>query len=566
MDNVKENTSPVEEKEVVSNDDTGVTDTKSVETSEVSVEPSDSMETTNITSDDVYKSEDDTEEYEEADTPEKTFSTDKENDDDKIFSDEEDSVSDDGYGSAYDFFDKALESSDVEVETSEDGTAKVVEDIVEEQPSTNETAKEKVTKKKPSKKEVSNVETISIETTADEQLPSTKLGKNSNLKEADIDDELSDLDELNSSNSKETLRTIERNFYHRKIRNLPFRDEEGKLKKAYEFTKTETFLDESHRQLRRITGIIARAVKFDNGTPYAEVHYNVNGIEGSVYIRVDDMGFHYKEKAKAMLKENLKPNMEGSQVLNLQRKILNELNRKYTTYINNLVGAEIDFLVKDVDTNNLVYGDRREAMLLSRRLNYFPIFNGPARIEEGGVTTARILTVFAQTVILDIHGIIKRVHSNRLTRKPCSNLNELFNQNDKIEVVITALEGVEGVNVNGKNFAEESDKISFNVESVASLREYDEIYEKSKTYASRQVATAEVVGIRENGALNLVFADGVPAICTNYNRNPMPQPRDKVVVTVNEIIRVPSAKQVMVYCTIQRITYRYSNNPNEIRR
>ena len=145
-------------------------------------------------------------------------------------------------------------------------------------------------------------------------------------------------------------------------------------------------------------------------------------------------------------------------------------------------------------------------------------------------------------------------------------MNELFNQNDKIEVVITDLEGIEGINVNGKNFAEESDKISFNVESVASLREYDEIYEKSKTYASRQVATAEVVGIRENGALNLVFADGVPAICTNYNRNPMPQPRDKVVVTVNEIIRVPSARQVMVYCTIQRITYRYSNNPNEIRR
>ena len=382
-----------------------------------------------------------------------------------------------------------------------------------------------------------------------------------------IVEEMSDILSVSDNDDKLSVDRRRNHFVSRSP--LMFRDEEGNVKSPTRFTKMEAILNNSYQNLTPIRGIISRSMYFEGGTPYAEIYFTQDNINasGNVYIRVDEMGFNYTEKAKTMLAEKINDDMTYDEIKETQRNILNELNMQYLRIIDRFVGASVDFIVKGINDENIVFASRRDAMLLNRRINFFPLPNSAsARVNEGSVTNARILVVHRREIIIDVHGYTLSLRKDAVTSYPCNDLRNKFNQNDMLKVVVSNLKGIEDCNVRSPKFGEQSDKVTFSAKTVACVEERKEIFKKSKTYFPNQRVTAEVISINPNGTLYLMFPDGVPAVCPNYRKNPMPQPRDRVVVQIREITRIAKYEKVIIYCQIKRITFRYSNNPNALYR
>ena len=78
--------------------------------------------------------------------------------------------------------------------------------------------------------------------------------------------------------------------------------------------------------------------------------------------------------------------------------------------LSNMLGAEIDFVVKGIDSKTRsVVASRRDAMLKKRQIFYMdPDANSEYRVREGRVAQARIISVADKSIRVELFGVERR--------------------------------------------------------------------------------------------------------------------------------------------------------------
>lgn len=119
-----------------------------------------------------------------------------------------------------------------------------------------------------------------------------------------------------------------------------------------------------------------------------------------------------------------------------------ELAIRQSKIINNMLGSEIDFVVKGIDAKSRsAVASRKEAMLRKRQLFYLtPDNNGTIRITEGSIVEARIIAVTDKVVRTEIFGVECSIPARELTWDWLGNARERFDIGNRLSVKILRIE------------------------------------------------------------------------------------------------------------------------------
>ena len=119
-----------------------------------------------------------------------------------------------------------------------------------------------------------------------------------------------------------------------------------------------------------------------------------------------------------------------------------DLVNRQTRLANNMLGAELDFIVRDLDEGTgSVAASRREAMLRKRQQFYLPFQDGPPMIMPGRVVEARVIAVAPKAVRLEVFGIECSLKARDMTWEWLSDANEKFATGDVVNVMVKKISG-----------------------------------------------------------------------------------------------------------------------------
>ena len=115
-----------------------------------------------------------------------------------------------------------------------------------------------------------------------------------------------------------------------------------------------------------------------------------------------------------------------------------DLMTQYNRLLNNMLGAEIDFIVRGIDSKTRsVVASRREAMLKKRQIFYLDTdADGMRRIYEGRLVQARVIEVAVKVVRVEIFGIDHPILARDLSWDWIGDARERFSVGDRILVRI----------------------------------------------------------------------------------------------------------------------------------
>ena len=195
----------------------------------------------------------------------------------------------------------------------------------------------------------------------------------------------------------------------------------------------------AYRTRRILSGTFGGIEKTDNGKSIAVVEYK---------------GFRIVIPLKEMRME-LPNHITGyayTEWLDQQHKILS-----------NMLGAEIDFVVKGIDSKTRsVVASRRDAMLKKRQIFYMdPDANGEYRVREGRVAQARIISVADKSIRVELFGVETQIVAVDLANEWLGDAHDHFAVGDAVLVRIQKVtrEDVEHITVkaNVKSVSEEKE-------------------------------------------------------------------------------------------------------------
>ena len=115
-----------------------------------------------------------------------------------------------------------------------------------------------------------------------------------------------------------------------------------------------------------------------------------------------------------------------------------DLMMQYNKLLNNMLGAEIDFVVRGIDSKTRsVAASRREAMLKKRQIFYLDADNeGMHRVYEGRLVQARVIAVAKKVVRVEIFGIDYPILARDLSWDWIEDARERFNVGERVHVRI----------------------------------------------------------------------------------------------------------------------------------
>ena len=118
-----------------------------------------------------------------------------------------------------------------------------------------------------------------------------------------------------------------------------------------------------------------------------------------------------------------------------------ELMLRQNKILGNMLGAEIDFIVKGIDSKTRsVVASRREAMLKKRQIFYLDTdAEGMYRIYEGRVVQARVIAVAEKVVRVEIFGVECSIMARDLAWDWIGDAHERFSVGDQILVRIISV-------------------------------------------------------------------------------------------------------------------------------
>ncbi len=115
-----------------------------------------------------------------------------------------------------------------------------------------------------------------------------------------------------------------------------------------------------------------------------------------------------------------------------------DLMTQYNRLLNNMLGAEIDFIVRGIDSKTRsVVASRREAMLKKRQIFYLDMDNdGMYRVYDGRLVQARVIAVAEKVVRVEIFGIDHLILARDLSWDWIGDARERFSVGDRVLVRI----------------------------------------------------------------------------------------------------------------------------------
>lgn len=170
----------------------------------------------------------------------------------------------------------------------------------------------------------------------------------------------------------------------------------------------------SYRSRRILTGMLGGVEETDTGKTLAIVDYK---------------GFRVVIPLKEMLVK-LEKNLKGAEYT--------EMIRRQNKLLSNMLGCEIDFIVKGVEQkSHSVVASRKEAMLKKRQIFYMnQDVSGSYRIYEGRTVQARVIAVVEKAVRIEAFGVECSIMARDLSWDWIGDANERFAVGDQILVKI----------------------------------------------------------------------------------------------------------------------------------
>ena len=174
-----------------------------------------------------------------------------------------------------------------------------------------------------------------------------------------------------------------------------------------------------------LTGVLGGVEKMENGADVAVVHYK---------------GFRIAIPLKEMSVPKSSDQRNFEEYLALQRKFLSKI-----------LGAEIDFIIRGIDSaSHSVVASRKDAMLKKRQTFYIEQdANGLHQIHPGRVVQARIIGVAEKTIRVEIFGVESSIYARDLEWQWIGDAREHYAIGDTILLQILSVirKGIDDIKV-----------------------------------------------------------------------------------------------------------------------
>ena len=137
--------------------------------------------------------------------------------------------------------------------------------------------------------------------------------------------------------------------------------------------------------------------------------------------------------------------------INLKSKDFQEQAVRCNKLLNNMLGAEIDFIVKGIDSKTRsVVASRKDAMLKKQKTFYMETdSNGNYKIYDGRIVQARVLAVAEKGIRVEVFGVECSIMSRHLSWEWIGDARDHYSTGDEILVRILSVdrENVDNINI-----------------------------------------------------------------------------------------------------------------------
>lgn len=190
--------------------------------------------------------------------------------------------------------------------------------------------------------------------------------------------------------------------------------------------------------------------------------------------------------------------------------------------VNNMMGCEVDFIVRGMDAaSHSVVASRRDAMLRKQRTFYLtPGSDGQPQVRPGRLVQARVIAVAEKSIRVEVFGAECSVLARDLSWEWISDAHELYDVGDVILVRVQSVDIQDPGHI----------KVAVDPRSVTE----DRTLEKLRTVKEQSRYAGQVTEVRK-GIIYLRLHNGVNAIAHNCLDSRMPAKKDQVSFVVTHI-------------------------------
>lgn len=179
---------------------------------------------------------------------------------------------------------------------------------------------------------------------------------------------------------------------------------------------------------RILTGMLGGLERTESGHPLAIVYYN----DYRVVIPYSEM----------MMDAPMPLTSEGTEEMDEEEQEYLS-NIRMNKLLNNMLGAEIDFIIKGIENaSRSIVASRREAMLRKRKTFYFDLdpATGTYRIYEGRIVQARIVAVAEKGIRVEAFGVECPIFARNLSFDWVGDAHERYAVGDEVLVRISQID------------------------------------------------------------------------------------------------------------------------------
>lgn len=179
---------------------------------------------------------------------------------------------------------------------------------------------------------------------------------------------------------------------------------------------------------RILTGMLGGLERTESGHPLAIVYYN----DYRVAIPYSEM----------MMDAPMPLTTEGTEEMDEEEQEYLS-NIRMNKLLNNMLGAEIDFIIKGIENaSRSIVASRREAMLRKRKTFYFDLdpATGTYRIYEGRIVQARIVAVAEKGIRVEAFGVECPIFARDLSFDWVGDAHERYAVGDEILIRVNQID------------------------------------------------------------------------------------------------------------------------------
>lgn len=179
---------------------------------------------------------------------------------------------------------------------------------------------------------------------------------------------------------------------------------------------------------RILTGMLGGLERTESGHPLAIVYYN----DYRVVIPYSEM----------MMDAPMLFTTEGTEEMDKEEQEYLS-NIRMNKLLNNMLGAEIDFIIKGIENaSRSIVASRKEAMLRKRKTFYFDLdpTTGTYRIYEGRIVQARIVAVAEKGIRVEVFGVECPIFARDLSFDWVGDAHERYAVGDEILIRVNQID------------------------------------------------------------------------------------------------------------------------------